>query len=97
VPDRNKFIPLVSLALNPYAIPLMWGWFKDYLGELEGFHPLLFERVIAGVVPYAGMSHPQEVKAFFDTYIEKKPQLADVVGLSMEKLEINLAMQRANT
>ena len=95
VPDRNRFIPLVALCLNPYAIPMMWGWFRERVQVLETFHPLLYERVIAGVIPLAGMQNPAEVREFFTAYMDKHPQTADVVKLSLEKLEINLAMRRA--
>ena len=95
VPDRNRFIPLVSLCLNPHAIPLMWDWFLEHVQELESFHPLLYERVIAGIVPIAGMKNPETVHDFFMAYMEKNPQTVDVVKLSLEKLEINLAMRAA--
>ena len=95
VPNRNRFIPLVSLCLNPHAIPMMWAWFREHVQDLESFHPLLYERVIAGIVPLAGMQKPVEVRDFFTAYMEKHPQTADVIGLSLEKLEINLAMRRA--
>jgi tricorn protease interacting factor F2/3 len=35
VPDRNKFIPIGALAVNPDAIPLMWEWFVSNLERLE--------------------------------------------------------------
>jgi tricorn protease interacting factor F2/3 len=27
VPARNQFIPVVAMASNPYAIPLLWDWY----------------------------------------------------------------------
>jgi len=95
VPDRNRFIPLVALCLNPHAIPLMWDWFLENVQTLETFHPLLYERVIAGVVPLPGMRDPGRVYDFFKAYMEKHPQTVDVVKLSLEKLEINLTMRTA--
>ena len=95
VPDRNRFIPLVALCLNPHAIPLMWDWYLTHVQALETFHPLLYERVIAGIIPLAGMQSPEAVKDFFTDYMEKHPQTVDVVKLSLEKLEINLAMRKA--
>ncbi|MCG6909500.1 MAG: M1 family metallopeptidase [Deltaproteobacteria bacterium] len=95
VPDRNRFIPLVALALNPHAIPLMWDWFTAHVGELEALHPLLYERVIAGIVPLAGMQKAEAVRHFLTGYMSEHPQTADVITLSLEKLEINLAMRRA--
>ena len=85
----------MSLCLNPHAIPLMWDWFLEHVQELESFHPLLYERVIAGIVPFAGMKSPEAVNDFFMPYMKKHPQTIDVVKLSLEKLEINLAMRTA--
>ena len=53
------------------------------------------ERLIAGIVPLPGMQAPGTVQEFFTSYMEKHPQTADVVKLSLEKLEINLAMRQA--
>jgi tricorn protease interacting factor F2/3 len=94
VPDRNRFIPLVALCLNPHAIPLMWDWFLENVQTLETFHPLLYERVIAGVIPLPGMNNPEAVIDFFTAYMGTHPQTVDVVKLSLEKLEINLAMRK---
>jgi len=95
VPDRNRFIPLVALCLNPHAIPLMWDWYLTHVQALETFHPMLYERVIAGIIPLAGMQSPEAVQDFFTDYMDKHPQTVDVVKLSLEKLEINLAMRAA--
>jgi aminopeptidase N len=96
VPDRNKFIPLVSMAANPHAIPIMWDWYIAHVTELETFHPMLYERVIAEIVPIAGMVDPDAVRSFFNKYIEDKPLTADISRLSLEKLEINLNMRLAS-
>jgi hypothetical protein len=40
VPARNKFIPVVAMATNPHAIPLMWDWYVSNLKEIEKFHPM---------------------------------------------------------
>jgi tricorn protease interacting factor F2/3 len=95
VPDRNRFIPLAALCLNPHAIPLMWDWFLKNVEKLETFHPLLYERVIAGVIPLPGMKNSDSVNNFFTSYMEKNPQTVDVVKLSLEKMAINLAMRAA--
>ena len=73
----------------------MWDWFLAHVPALESFHPLLYERVIAGVVPLPGMRDPQGVRDFFADYMQTRPENADVVRLSLEKLEINLAMKKA--
>jgi tricorn protease interacting factor F2/3 len=96
VPDRNKFIPLVSMATNPHALPILWDWYRDHVSELETFHPLLYERVIASMVPIAGMVAPDAVRSFFSNYLQDKPLAADVIRLSLEKLEINLNMRQAS-
>ena len=95
VPDRNKFIPVTATAANPIAADHMWNWYVDNLDALERFHPMLYERVIASVVPLGGMQQPAEVREFFESYVAKNPQVADVVKLSLEKLEINLRTRKA--
>ena len=34
VPPRNKFIPVVAMASNPHAIPLLWDWYVNNLEEM---------------------------------------------------------------
>ena len=89
VPDRNRFLPLVTMAANPYAVGDLWNWFVATQDRFKDFHPLLFERVIAAVIPVAGLVDPPGVRAFLDRYVDKAPQTRDVVNLSREKLEIN--------
>jgi len=95
VPARNKFIPVVAMASNPYAIPLMWDWYVSNLAEIEQFHPMLYERVIAAIIPVAGIKRAGEVQAFFDDYLKKSDKAKDVIKLSLERLEINLRMRAA--
>jgi tricorn protease interacting factor F2/3 len=89
VPDRNRFLPLVAMAANPYAVQDLWAWFVETQDRFKAFHPLLFERVIAAIVPVAGLVDPPAVRAFFARYFAEAPQARDVVNLSLEKLEIN--------
>ena len=89
VPDRNRFIPLVAMAANPHAVQDLWAWFVDTQDRFKAFHPLLFERVIAAIVPVAGLVDPPAVRTFFEHYLAAAPQARDVVNLSLEKLEIN--------
>ena len=96
VPARNKVIPVVAMASNPYAIASMWDWYVSNLQEIEKFHPLLYERVIAAIVPVAGMERADEVKAFFEDYMQKTDTAKDVIKLSLERLEINLRMRSTN-
>ena len=56
---------------------------------------MLYERVIASVVPAAGLGREKEVSDFFRDYLNSKPEVADVVNLSLEQLEINRRMRAA--
>jgi aminopeptidase N len=93
VPGRNRFVPMTAAAVNPYATGAMWQWFKDHVDSLEVLHPLLFERVIAGIVPVSGLSNPGDVNSFFSQYLIQKPHLEAVVRMSLERLEINHRMR----
>ena len=95
VPARNKFIPVVAMAANPYAIPMLWDWYVDNLKEFEQFHPMLYERVIAAIVPTAGIERAEEVKRFFADYLIKTDKAKDVIKLSLERLDINLRMRNS--
>jgi tricorn protease interacting factor F2/3 len=92
VPNRNKFIPVLSMASNPYAIPSLWDWYVSHLDELEQFHPAHYERVVEGIVPIAGIGKEDEVRTFFNDYMGKKDKARDVIKLSLERLEINSRM-----
>ena len=93
VPARNKFMPVVALCANPHAIELMWDWYVSNLEQIEQFHPMLYERVVAAIIPSAGIQRADEVKAFFDDYRTQKDKAKDVINLSLERLEINLRMR----
>jgi len=93
VPDRNKFIPIQYMALNPHAMPAMWQWYVSHVGVLEQFHPIHYERVIEAIVPVCGIGREQEVRAFFEDYMKQKDKARDVIKLSLEKLEINSRMR----
>jgi aminopeptidase N len=97
VPPRNQFIPIAAVAGNPTAAPRMWEWYRQHLDRLETFHPLLYERVITGVVPLAGLGHEAEVDAFFQSYLEQRPHLKDAVALTLEHLAINARLRAANS
>jgi aminopeptidase N len=96
VPARNQFIPVVAMASNPHAIGLMWDWYVSNLQEIEKFHPLLYERVIAAIVPAGGLEKAADVKAFFEDYMKKTDTARDVIELSLERLEINLRIRENN-
>ena len=96
VPDRNKFIPVVAMASNPHAVPLLWEWYVSNLEQIEHFHPMLYERVIGAIIPTAGLLQTDEIKAFFKDYMQKTTKARDVIKLSLERLEINLRMREAS-
>jgi tricorn protease interacting factor F2/3 len=96
VAPRNKFIPVVAMASNPYAVPLLWEWYVSNLEKIEQFHPMLYERVIGAIIPASGMQYTDKVKVFFNNYMQKTDKAKDVIKLSLERLEINLRMRDAN-
>ena len=93
VPDRNKFVPIVALTTNPYAVPSMWDWYVEHLSELEKCHSIIFERIQAAIIPRCGMDKADKVKTFLNEYIKKNNKTANVLRLSLEKLEINVLMK----
>ena len=97
VPARNKFVPITFMAANPYAIPFMWEWNVSHSEELEKFHPIHYERVIASIVPVCGVGCEQEVKEFYKGYMVEKQAAKDVIRLSLERLEVNCRMRKRQT
>jgi aminopeptidase N len=95
VPPRNKFIPVTAMAANPFGAPLMWDWYVSNLAEIEKFHPLIYERVIAAIVSAADIRRAAEIKAFFGGYMRTTDRAADVIKLSLEKLEIKSRLHPA--
>jgi len=93
VPARNRAIAVSAAALNPHAAPLLWDWYLSRIRELEGLHPLHYERVIAAVVPLCGLGREQEVRSFLDAYALRKESLRDVIALALERLDINARMR----
>lgn len=94
VPDRNKFMVIGSMAVNPSAVPGLWEWYLSVLGRLEELHPVHYERVIAAIIPWSGLGKEEEVKSFFREYVKGHEKLKDVIGLSLERLEIHSRMRR---
>jgi tricorn protease interacting factor F2/3 len=96
VPARNTFIPVVALAANRQAASILWDWYVGRLDRIERFHPMLYERVVAAVLPAAGLERPDEVLCFFAGYQRKTDRARDVIRLSLERLEINRRLRRRN-
>jgi len=89
VPDRNKFVSIVSAAANPAAGAFLWEWYLSHRTELESIHPLLYERVITGIIPICGIGQAEAVKEFFDAYMQETSILKDAIRMSLERLETN--------
>ena len=96
VPARNQFIPIVSMATNPSAIPLLWDWYTANLSKIETFHPLLHERLITAIVPSAGLYRPDEIRGYFTDYLGRSEKARDAIKLALEKLEINLRVRKGH-
>jgi aminopeptidase N len=94
VPARNQFIPIVSMAANPSAIPMLWDWYTANLPKIETFHPLLHERLITAIVPSAGLYRPDEIRGYFTEYLSRSEKAKDAIKLALEKLEINLQIRK---
>jgi aminopeptidase N len=95
VPPRNRHLPIVAAAHNPFVQDRLWEWYQNQLGRLDSFHPLLYERVIVGLWPYAGLHQGEiQINGFSRRYIQKRPEMGDAIRLALESLEINRSMRR---
>jgi aminopeptidase N len=95
VPPRNQFMPVAAAGSNPAASDHIWNWYKAQRTRLEAFHPLLYERVITGILPIGGLEHAADVKTFFEGYLIERPQYKDAAELALENLAINGQMRAA--
>jgi tricorn protease interacting factor F2/3 len=95
VPDRNKFVPIMAMSENPYALRMLWEWFVSRIETFEAFHPIHFERVITGIVPIGGLGREEEARSFLDKYARDKGRARDVIKLSLERLEVHRRMREA--
>jgi len=77
------------MAANPHAVPYLWTWYTEHLDRIETFHPLLYERVLAAIIPVCGLDQHDELVQFFDDYMKQKTLARDVIRLSLEKLRIH--------
>lgn len=88
VPARNQFIPITAAAANPYVSRFIWPWYIRNAKQLEQIHPLLYERVVAAIIPSCGLYDKEDVKTFFTDHQTKSDLAADAIRLSLERLEI---------
>ncbi len=75
-------------AMNPVGRPVVWPWLTQRLDRLDelfrgsGYLALVLE----GVLPVLGLSHAEEVRAFFRTHTYPEGTRGIVKGL--EHLEV---------
>jgi len=96
IPERNVFLPVAALAARRDTGEALWAWYTGRQERIAGLHPMLEERVLAAVIPAAGRVRPGEVRAFCGELLARRPRTADVVRLSLERLEIGLRLLGAN-
>ena len=59
VPARNKFVPVVAMASNPYAIPLLWKWYVSNLEQIE-------QTVVSGLYRALYRGKPLDTEALLE-------------------------------
>ncbi|MBN2533352.1 MAG: M1 family metallopeptidase [Spirochaetales bacterium] len=96
VPSRNKYIPITSMVWNRHALPFLWDWYVSHIDELEKFHPIHYERIIASIIPLCGLEREDEVQSFFREYTAKKDTAQQVISLALERLKIHLRIRKEN-
>ena len=96
IPDRIRFMPLVSSAGNPAGVDRLWHWFEKNMSAMQRMHPLLLERVVAAMVPVPGLMDPARARSFCNGLVEKQPRLKDVIALSLERLSVNIDWRERN-
>ncbi|MHA2174385.1 MAG: M1 family metallopeptidase [Candidatus Hodarchaeales archaeon] len=89
VPSKNKYLPIAIAARNLFIVDHLWDWFKENKDELEKLHSMHFETVISTVVSLAGLNNPEEVKTYFEDYMQKKDLAKDTIKMTLERLAIN--------
>ncbi len=94
VPQRNQFVPVVSMCANIAVLDTVWDWFESELAAFEAFHSMLFERVVAALIPMAGLGKEGTVKAFFENEIIQKQKAEDVIRMALEQLAINVRLRQ---
>lgn len=95
VPPRNRFVPLVSLGLNPSAQPFLREWFLRHEKALEGLHPLHLSRVLVALIPMASLNGEEEFEGPLRAFVQRTGLPGDVLGLALEKRAVNRRMRQA--
>ncbi len=95
VPSKNKYLPIAVAARNLFIIDHLWNWFKKNREELEKLHSMHYETVISTVVSLAGLNNLEEVKSFFENYMQEKDLAKDTIKMTLERLEINYRLRKS--
>jgi tricorn protease interacting factor F2/3 len=95
VPLGNRIYALRVVSQNLAFIDDLWDWFLEHLKKLEKLHPIHLESVISGVVSLAGLDKVEEVKSFFESYMEENELAKDTIKMTLERLEINSQLRQS--
>ncbi|MGM0453707.1 MAG: M1 family aminopeptidase [Thermodesulfobacteriota bacterium] len=93
VPQRNMFLPVAALVANPHATDRMWDWFVANIEALKQIHPIIFERIVAAIVPVcaldvSNMDRPDAVETYFEDFGKQTDLAAAAIRMSLEKRHI---------
>ena len=83
------------MAGNPAATGWLWSWYREHEDRLRQGHPLLFERILAGIVPVCCLEDPDGAVAHLRKQAEAPGAPRDAIALSIEKLRVNHRMRVA--
>ena len=78
-----------------FVVDHLWKWFEKNREELEKLHPMHYETVISYLVSLAGLNNLNEVKSFFEDYMQKKDLAKDTIKMTLERLEINYRLRES--
>jgi aminopeptidase N len=95
VPSRNRMFPIIIASQNLVIFDELWDWFLKNINELEKLHPMHYESVIGNVVSRSGLDRVEEVKSFFEDYMNKKDKAKDTIKMTLERLEINARLRNS--
>jgi hypothetical protein len=55
---------------------------------------MLFERVIASIIPMGGLGNEEAVQTFFESYMKQREKMKDVILMGLEQLAVHEGMRR---
>jgi aminopeptidase N len=87
VPSRNSTYLVGSISNNPIAKDTLWHWYLANLDNFEKMHEYMYQISILAIVRQSSAYH-NDVKNFFNGYVEKNPKVSDAVDMALESLDI---------